>query len=119
MQLARSCRYFIFVFFLFPFYINTIPFAALQRGTTHIVWSKGRGPLSSLNGLNVLTDTITAGMSRTELLRMVAHETPKFPRDTWKFKLVADQVRVPDAETTYWCRVQRLPQALQRKYALN
>lgn len=57
-------------------------------------------------------------MSRTELLRFGKQTKPKFPQDTWKFELLADQVRVPDVETTYWCRVQRLPHALIKKYIM-
>ncbi|XP_011307313.1 tyramine beta-hydroxylase [Fopius arisanus] len=88
----------------------------IERGTTHIVWSRGRGPLSSLDGLNIVADSTTSGMSRTELLRPDNHRKINFPPDTWKFQLIADQVRVPDVETTYWCRVQRLPDALKHKH---
>ncbi|XP_057321265.1 tyramine beta-hydroxylase [Microplitis mediator] len=88
----------------------------IERGTTHIVWSKGTGPLSSLNGLNVVNNAISSGMSRTELLRMVAYQRPKFPPDTWKYQLLADHVNVPDVETTYWCRVEKLPKALRQKH---
>ncbi|XP_008559438.1 dopamine beta-hydroxylase isoform X2 [Microplitis demolitor] len=88
----------------------------IERGTTHIVWSKGTGPLSSLNGLNVVNNAISSGMSRTELLRMVAYQRPKFPPDTWKYQLLADHVNIPDVETTYWCRVEKLPKALRQKH---
>lgn len=54
-------------------------------------------------------------MSRTELLKFGKHINNKFPADTWKYELLADQVRVPDVETTYWCRVQRLPHILSKK----
>ncbi|XP_012275259.1 tyramine beta-hydroxylase isoform X2 [Orussus abietinus] len=86
----------------------------MERGTTHVVWLRGRGPLSSLAGLQVL-DAKTSGMSRTELLR-VSHPKPIFPRDTWKLELLANRVKVPDKETTYWCHVHKLPSSLKEKH---
>ncbi|CAD6205683.1 GSCOCG00009965001-RA-CDS [Cotesia congregata] len=84
--------------------------------TTHIVWSKGTGPLSNLNGLNIITNAISLGMSRTELLRTVSDKPPEFPSDTWKYQLLTDHVNVPQVETTYWCRVEKLPEALRQKH---
>ena len=77
------------------------------------MWLKGRGPLSSLAGLKV-TDAKSTGMSRAELLR-VYHAVPNFPPDAWSFEVKSDKVKVPNVETTYWCHVQKLPQALKRK----
>lgn len=57
-------------------------------------------------------------MSRTELLRTVSHKRPEFPSDTWKYQLLADHVNVPQVETTYWCRVEKLPEALRQKFVL-
>ncbi|KAJ8681301.1 hypothetical protein QAD02_017088 [Eretmocerus hayati] len=86
----------------------------IERGTTHVVWLRGSGPLSSVSGLR-LEDAKSRGMSRTELLRL-SHVTPRFPEDAWQWELRADRVRVPNVETTYWCRVQRLPSALSAKH---
>ncbi|XP_020290292.1 tyramine beta-hydroxylase isoform X2 [Pseudomyrmex gracilis] len=86
----------------------------IERGTTHLVWLRGRGPLSSLAGLKI-TDAKTSGMSRTELLR-VSHKKPVFPANAWQLDVLAHRVQVPKRETTYWCRVQKLPSALQRKH---
>lgn len=84
-----------------------------QRGTTHIVWLKGRGPLTSLAGLNVI-DCKISGMARTELLR-VTHKKPKFPSNAWEFDVTVKGVKVPNNETTYWCRVFKLPSPLKQK----
>lgn len=85
-----------------------------QRGTTHLVWLKGRGPLSSLAGLEI-SDAKASGMSRTELYR-VTHKKPKFPENVWQLELLAHRVQVPNKETTYWCRVHKLPTVLRQKY---
>ena len=69
--------------------------------------------MTSLAGLQV-GDAKASGMSRTELLR-VDHPKPKFPPDSWQYEVTADKVQVPNVETTYWCRVQKLPSTLKRK----
>ncbi|CAB0036772.1 unnamed protein product, partial [Trichogramma brassicae] len=86
----------------------------LERGTTHLVWLKGAGPLASLAGLS-LQDAKSRGMSRTELLRWHKPK-PAFPSDAWRYEIKADRVQVPSQETTYWCRVQKLPATLRRKH---
>ncbi|XP_014472863.1 PREDICTED: tyramine beta-hydroxylase isoform X1 [Dinoponera quadriceps] len=86
----------------------------IERGTTHIIWLQGRGPLVSLAGLKV-SNAEASGMSRAELYRM-PHRKPIFPADAWELELLNHQVQVPNKETTYWCRVQKLPEVLRRKH---
>ncbi|XP_017887322.1 tyramine beta-hydroxylase [Ceratina calcarata] len=86
----------------------------MERGTTHLVWLKGLGPLSSLAGLQI-SDADASGMSRTELIRVV-HKKPAFPSNAWQLEVMADRVKVPNKETTYWCRVQKLPPVLAQKH---
>ncbi|XP_011700718.1 PREDICTED: tyramine beta-hydroxylase [Wasmannia auropunctata] len=86
----------------------------IERGTTHLVWLRGRGPLSSLAGLEI-SDAKASGMSRTELNR-VSHKKPKFPANAWQLELLAHRVQVPKQETTYWCRVHKLPSVLRQKH---
>lgn len=81
------------------------------------MWLRGRGPLSSLAGLEV-SDAKASGMSRTELHR-VSHKKPKFPANAWQLELLAHRVQVPKEETTYWCRVHKLPSVLRQKYVLE
>lgn len=78
------------------------------------MWLRGRGPLSSLAGLET-SDAKASGMSRTEL-RRVSHKKPKFPANAWQLELLAHRVQVPNKETTYWCRVHKLPAVLKQKY---
>lgn len=77
------------------------------------MWLEGLGPLSSLAGLQV-SDAEASGMSRTELIR-VLHQKPTFPPDAWQLEMLADHVKVPNRETTYWCRIQKLPPVLSQK----
>ncbi|XP_033321707.1 tyramine beta hydroxylase [Megalopta genalis] len=86
----------------------------MERGTTHLVWLRGIGPLSSLAGLRI-SDAKASGMTRTELIR-VLHERPVFPSDAWKLELLARRVKIPSKETTYWCRVHKLPPILSKKH---
>lgn len=86
----------------------------MERGTTHLVWLKGIGPLSSLAGLQV-SDAKASGMSRTELIR-VLHKKPTFPSNAWQLEILVDHVKVPNKETTYWCRVQKLSPVLSQKH---
>ncbi|KAF7378854.1 hypothetical protein HZH66_015088 [Vespula vulgaris] len=86
----------------------------IERGTTHIVWLKGRGPLTSLAGLKI-NDSKSSGMARTELLR-VTHKKPKFPSNAWQYDVTVKGVKVPNNETTYWCRVFKLPSPLKQKH---
>ncbi|KAI4477894.1 hypothetical protein M0804_012374 [Polistes exclamans] len=85
-----------------------------ERGTTHIVWIKGRGPLTSLAGLKI-TDGQFSGMARTELLRVI-HKKPTFPSDAWQFDVTVKNIQIPNKETTYWCRVFKLPPPLKLKH---
>ncbi|XP_014614419.1 PREDICTED: tyramine beta-hydroxylase [Polistes canadensis] len=85
-----------------------------ERGTTHIVWIKGRGPLTSLAGLKI-TDGQFSGMARTELLRVI-HKKPTFPSDAWQFDVTVKNIQIPNKETTYWCRVFKLPSPLKLKH---
>lgn len=77
------------------------------------MWLKGLGPLSSLAGLQV-SDAEASGMSRTELIR-VLHKKPTFPSNAWQLEMLNDHVKVPNKETTYWCRIQKLPPVLSQK----
>ncbi|XP_014216871.1 tyramine beta-hydroxylase [Copidosoma floridanum] len=86
----------------------------IERGTTHLVWLKGSGPLTSLAGLGV-ANAKSSGMSRTELLRS-RHPKPRYPADAWAHEVRNDRVQVPNAETTYWCRVFKLPSTLRKKH---
>lgn len=84
-----------------------------QDGTTHIVWLKGNGPISNVDQLNV-HDATEKGMQRTQLLKNPEVQKIKLPKDTRTIEFKADHVHVPNTDTTYWCKVMKLPSYLDR-----
>ncbi|XP_021938401.1 dopamine beta-hydroxylase [Zootermopsis nevadensis] len=86
----------------------------IEEGTTHVVWARGRGPLFRLEGLNV-SSAAHSGMQRTQLLKNTC-PLPSHPRDTWHHDILNSEVRVSGDDTTYWCRMHRLPAALRTKH---
>ena len=79
-----------------------------------MVWARGRGPLFRLEGLNV-SGAAQSGMQRAQLLKNTS-PSPSHPSDTWHHDILNSEVRVPGDDTTYWCRVHRLPAALRTKH---
>ena len=79
-----------------------------------MVWARGRGPLFRLEGLNV-SGAAQSGMQRAQLLKNTS-PSPSHPSDTWHHEILNSEVRVPGDDTTYWCRVHRLPAALRTKH---
>lgn len=79
-----------------------------------MVWARGRGPLFRLEGLNV-SGAAQSGMQRAQLLKNTS-PSPSHPSDTWRHDILNSEVRVPGDDTTYWCRVHRLPAALRTKH---
>lgn len=55
------------------------------------------------------------GFQRTRLLRPATHLPPP-PPDVRSLVITNSKVAVPAAETTYWCRVTRLPRHFQQKH---
>ena len=86
----------------------------IQEGTTHVVWTLGRGPVSRLTGLNVSDGAVTrGGMARTRLL---AVDSPALGQDTRAWRVLSDNVSLPTMDTFYACSVHKLPPQLQRKH---
>ncbi|KAK7604848.1 hypothetical protein V9T40_006034 [Parthenolecanium corni] len=83
----------------------------IEDGTTHIVWLKGNGPITSLEHLSVL-NTKQKGMQRTQLLKNPTAQKIKIPKTARTVEFTADHVHVPHNDTTYWCRVMKLPEYL-------
>lgn len=86
----------------------------IEDGTTHIVWSYGRGPLFSVDHLDVGNDNIaTSGFGRTRLLKV---DIPQgFPKDS-QFLDIRHSMELPADDTTYWCSVHKLPKSLKKKH---
>ncbi|KAL1516807.1 hypothetical protein ABEB36_000660 [Hypothenemus hampei] len=88
----------------------------IQDGTTHIVWSKGSEKIVSPKGLNIST-AIQAnfGMARVNLLKNL-HVNLKLPSHVRPLNIVTNQVKVPNLETTYWCKIFKLPEEFKKKH---
>ncbi|XP_075227699.1 tyramine beta hydroxylase [Lycorma delicatula] len=87
----------------------------IEDGTTHIIWAIGNGLLPyGLNGLKI-TAAKQHGLQRTQLLKNVNAYT-YLPPDSWSFQVLADNTKVPNKETTYWCRVVKLPSEFKQKH---
>ncbi|XP_063846627.1 dopamine beta-hydroxylase-like isoform X1 [Scylla paramamosain] len=84
----------------------------IQRGTTHVVWSWGAGPLYRLSG--VLAKGDHTGLVRVELLKPALPPATQGD-DTQVLEVRSQKVRVPAEETTYWCTVERLPDSFSEK----
>ncbi|XP_050050808.1 dopamine beta-hydroxylase-like [Dermacentor andersoni] len=78
----------------------------IEDGTVHLVYATGKGPLRRLEGLRLTR--AQHGFQRAQLLK-VMEEPPPFPSDTKFANFLNDKVKVPGQETTYWCRLLKLP----------
>ncbi|XP_050300563.1 tyramine beta-hydroxylase [Anthonomus grandis grandis] len=87
----------------------------IQDGTTHIVWSKGAEKFVTPKGLNISTLHKDSGMSRVTLLKNV-HDNGELPPFVQILDLLTNEVQVPAVETTYWCKVFKLPHEFKKKH---
>lgn len=86
----------------------------LQEGTTHIVYATGQGPISRIEGLRLVQHRY--GFQRVQLLKPPSASQPsKLSYYVKKFDTLVDNCTVPNVETTYWCRLIRLPSEFERK----
>ena len=86
----------------------------IEEGTTHVVWTLGRGPLSRLAGLNVSDEaSVRWGMVRTRLMTVTS---PSLGPDTRTWRVLSDNVSLPTVDTFYACSVHKLPTQLRRKH---
>lgn len=54
-------------------------------------------------------------MTRVQLLKNT-QANAELPPQVQHLNILADKVKVPGVETTYWCHVQRLPEELIQKH---
>ncbi|KAF6211921.1 hypothetical protein GE061_012438 [Apolygus lucorum] len=83
----------------------------IEDGTTHIVWSRGNGPLVDRS----LCRRKEEGMTRVQLLKTEGQGGPH-PPSTWVFNPKANKIKVPSSDTTYWCQTVELPSSLEQKH---
>ncbi|CAH0546080.1 unnamed protein product [Brassicogethes aeneus] len=88
----------------------------IEDGTTHVVWSRGKRPLYRVDGLNVSSEKSgDTGMVRVHLLKN-PEVNANLPEHVKPLNILADKVKVPNEETTYWCRVIKLPDEYKKKH---
>uniref|UniRef100_A0A6P7GAW1 Tyramine beta-hydroxylase n=1 Tax=Diabrotica virgifera virgifera TaxID=50390 RepID=A0A6P7GAW1_DIAVI len=87
----------------------------IEEGSTHVVWSRGQHTLYKANGINITSSHEDSGMVRVNLLKNTKANY-KLPSHVNIFDLLNDNVKVPAEETTYWCRVVKLPEEYRKKH---
>ncbi|XP_018564071.1 tyramine beta-hydroxylase [Anoplophora glabripennis] len=87
----------------------------IEDGTTHIVWSRGKHKLYQVNGLNISSTPKDSGMVRIHLLKNI-NAVSDLPSHVKTLDILADKVKVPSDETTYWCHVFKLPEEYSAKH---
>lgn len=96
----------------------------IDNGTTHLVWFKLRGPLLQLDGVN-LTQLLSApgaqsGMRRAQLIAAPKPAAAAADEQTSSHDVLMDGFEVPAQETTYWCKLFKLPHKFEsRKYHIT
>nr|CAG4650823.1 EOG090X0318 [Simocephalus serrulatus] len=86
----------------------------IEDGTVHVVYASGTGPLYRIDGVSPSTDDV--GFQRTRLLKPSPGRKHPKPDDLRPLLINNVQLNIPAQETTYWCRVVRLPQHFNRKH---
>ncbi|XP_065570089.1 dopamine beta-hydroxylase-like isoform X4 [Artemia franciscana] len=82
----------------------------IEDGTVHVTYVTGPGPLFSLDGINVKDEN--HGFQRTRLLQVNGDEQ----EDSQYFDVLSNNAVIPPKETTYWCRVQKIPEVFKDKH---
>lgn len=87
-------------------------FSAQQDGTTHVIWARGMDKLFSSKGLCLAgTSSQDHGFIRVRLLTPPALRKP----NARQIRVTNKDFKVPGADTTYWCKVQKLPDFVLHK----
>ncbi|XP_056637105.1 tyramine beta-hydroxylase isoform X2 [Diorhabda sublineata] len=87
----------------------------IEEGTTHIVWSRGNHNLYKPEGINISFTPDNHGMVRVNLLKNTKVNY-YLPSHVKIFDFLNDKVEVPAEETTYWCRIIKLPEEFKKKH---
>nr|AIE46151.1 dopamine beta-hydroxylase [Platynereis dumerilii] len=78
----------------------------IDSGTTHILLFTAPGPAMAVEGRNA--SSFSPVLQRAQLLRSQLPDPP-LPADVQTFVMHVDDVKIPAVETTYWCKVKKLP----------
>ncbi|XP_050684571.1 tyramine beta-hydroxylase [Leptidea sinapis] len=84
----------------------------IEDGTVHVIWARGNDKLFSSNGLCIsCTSSSDHGFIRVRLLTptAVSHQSGN------AIPITTKNLKVPKSDTTYWCKVVKLPQFITSK----
>ena len=87
----------------------------IEDGTTHVVWARSADPLYKPTGLNISSPGEDKGMVRVQLLKNTNVEA-SLPGYVQSKDILAEGVKVPADETTYWCHVHKLDEEFRKKH---
>ncbi|XP_063364441.1 tyramine beta-hydroxylase [Cydia amplana] len=84
----------------------------VEEGTVHVVWARGTDKLFSSQGLCLTcTSTKNHGFIRVRLMTPVISPKPKGTQ----YHITNKDLKVPGRDTTYWCKVFKLPDFITEK----
>lgn len=84
----------------------TIVYLTFQDGTVHVIWARGVDKLFSSKGLCIsCASPQDRGFIRVRLLTPPATSQ----RPATQLRVANHQLKVPGGDTTYWCKVVKLP----------
>ncbi|KAG7308475.1 hypothetical protein JYU34_005685 [Plutella xylostella] len=84
----------------------------IEDGTTHIIWARGMDKLFSSKGLCLAgTSSQDHGFIRVRLLTPPTLRKP----NARQIRVTNKDFKVPGSDTTYWCKVQKLPDFVLHK----
>lgn len=85
-----------------------------QRGTTHIVYATGPGPLRHQSPESIgRLSRWEHGFQRAQLLKPMLPPVKLSSISTHSVEIVVPNITIPQVETTYWCHLVQLPQAFE------
>ncbi|XP_045498203.1 tyramine beta-hydroxylase [Colias croceus] len=84
----------------------------IEDGTVHVIWARGVDKLFSSQGLCLpCTSAHDRGFIRVRLLTPVGVYNEK----AQELKITNNDLKVPSSDTTYWCKVVKLPEFIAAK----
>uniref|UniRef100_A0A336KLX3 CSON010608 protein n=1 Tax=Culicoides sonorensis TaxID=179676 RepID=A0A336KLX3_CULSO len=89
----------------------------MHEGTMYVLWTRGIEELDLDSGTYIATPNTTSkdnGMHMVQILRADAIDIPE--RKLKHIEILLDHVTIPDQETTYWCKVQKIDKIFRKKH---
>jgi dopamine beta-monooxygenase len=80
-------------------------------------WARGDGPLWDIKGVSLTKASVSQGFKR---IRFLKNKNPPpavhtDPSGAWNFLVLNQKVKLEPVETTYWCQIVKLPDAITKR----